>query len=84
MKTELKFTSEEFEDEAEMNKILNYQIAYRFIHEIEQELWRPFMKHGYGDKELEALNNTDIGGATIEKLMDLYYKLKEDLEVPCE
>lgn len=84
MKTELKFISEEMEDGAEMDRILNSHKAYRFISEIEHLLWRPYMKHGYHDKELEALNNTDIGDATIGKLRDLYYEIKEECEVPSD
>jgi len=67
-----------FRDEAdlpEVRRIINSTEAYLALFAVDQEIFRPFFKHGYSNPKItEAIGKIDND----EALSDLMYSLREE------
>ena len=83
------FETTDYEDEAKIRRMINADGAYRALHEIANEIFRPARKHGYPDQTIsDLLNSADVSndagteliGALEEKFYELLRENKVDLD----
>lgn len=83
MKAILEFDLTDPEDREEHLFALNGRKHHSFLFEVEQRIFRPHRKHGYGgsvaaDKLEQLLNNNEDAREAISLLEELYFDLKRD------
>lgn len=83
---QITFTLEDFHEEAALMRTLKADKAYRCLHEICHEIFRPARKHGYSDQKLnEAVENPDLEHVEIIGLLEeKFYEILRDNEVSLE
>lgn len=82
MKAKLEFDLEDVEDERSLKRALkanDYELA---LYEMQQKVFRPARKHGYGDASIQKiLDENPACAELVEKLEQLFYDILEDYEI---
>ena len=72
----LKFDCNDREEEAEALRAIQANAMQNALWRIEQEIFRPARKHGYGDQRLDAMLETC--GDLVDELSKRFYEILDD------
>ena len=78
MKIHLEYDPNNPEDIKTINRIIKANDCINLINDIEDNLFRPYHKHGY--PQHTVLNN-EIHNPAIEELEEMFYQLKEQYDI---
>jgi len=76
MRTEVKITCEDEDDEAVLRKMLSARSAFGALSDIADELFRPIDRHGYSDHRLSCFFEVKVPEAEIDQRAELVRALK--------
>ena len=76
MRTEVKITCEDEDDEVVLRKMLSARSAFDALSDIADELFRPIDRHGYSDHRLSCVCEVKVPEAEIDQRAELVRALK--------
>jgi len=76
MRTEVKITCEDEDDEVVLRKMLSARSAFGALSDIADELFRPIDRHGYSDHRLSCFFEVKVPEAEIDQRAELVRALK--------
>jgi hypothetical protein len=76
MRTEVKITCEDEDDEVVLRKMLSARSAFDALSDIADELFRPIDRHGYSDHRLSCFFEVKVPEAEIDQRAELVRALK--------
>ena len=76
MRTEVKITCEDEDDEEMLRKMLSARSVWSALGEIADELFRPLERHGYSDGRLSCFFEVKVPEAEIDQRYELVRALR--------
>ena len=76
MRTEIKITCEDEDDEVVLRKMLSARSAFGALSDIADELFRPIDRHGYSDGRLSCFFEVKVPEAEIDQRYELVRALR--------